>query len=475
MKTLPFRLTLAATLVAAATLPAAVHAQQSASCVRLMTLVDEAGDRLTDEFGDAREVAETDDPNRCSVYVARVVTAGGLIGNADAATAVETVETTEETTETVQVEQEATIEGEVQVTLPDPEVRVEQDPAEIAVRTTPPEVNISQGQPVIEIRQAQPIITVQMTQPTITVEQPAPEIIVTMPEPGVDVATAQPVIEVNIPEPRVTVTQGQPRLAVDLDTNVGATAETNTALDRSDDEVGNMVVTANGLSDAAGEPMIEYVDSEEPPVVNVEGTEPQVNYVAAEADVRIESDGEPVIEMLDGGEPKILIRRAGEEDGAALDAEQPAAVAALAPDADVDAVTPATTAETETAEIEQRDPRDAFARGDDATLDTADEGVMTVGDLAGMDVRNARGEELGEVDRVVRNGNDTYVVVAHGGWFFGLNDKEIALPVGDVTIRGDEVVLRGLTEAQIEAMPDYDYANEVSLEGSDEVTLRRLN
>jgi len=457
MRTPIFRLTLAATVVAA-TLPAASFAQQSPSCARLVAMVAEAGDRLSDEFVDAGSVGAADDAEACNVYVTRVTEAGGLVGVSDATSSADTdVETS---TETIEIEREATIEGEVQVTLPDPDVRVEQDPAEIDVTTSPPAVSISQGQPVIEVRQAQPIITVQMTRPTITVEQPAPEITVTMPEPGVDVTTAQPVIEVNIPEPRVTVTQGQPQLAVDLDTNVGATvdADNNTSLDRSDDG-GNMVVRADGVSGAASEPVIRFAESEEAATVEVQGAEPQVNYIAAEPDVRIESDGEPVIEMIDGGEPKIMIRQSGDEDSAAVDEESPAAVAALASDSDV----------------EQLDPQEAFARGGDTTLDGGSDSEFTVGDLNGMDVNNARGEQLGEIDRIVRNGNDTYLVLAHGGWFFGLNDKEVALPIRDITIRGDEVVLRGLSEEQIDSMPDYDYDNDIALEVDDEVTLRRLD
>ena len=472
MKTPAFRLTVAATLVAAASVPVSnVHAQQSASCSRLMTMVDEAGgNELREEFGDARAVAEADDPNECSVYVARVVSTGGLtMADGAEAQGVTTIEGQGSESETVEIEREATIEGEVEVTLPDPDVQVEQDPADVAVRTTPPEVNVSQGQPTITIRQAQPIIRVQMAQPTITVEQPAPEIVVTMPEPGVNVATAQPTVDVTIPEPRVTVTQGDPQLAVNLDANVGDGAESeggsNTTLERNDTD-GVMTVTANGLSSGANEPNIQYVESEEPPTINIEGAEPQVDYVAAEPDVAIESEGEPTIELVESGEPKIVIRQAGDDEGAALEseaAEGEQQVAALASDA---AEEPA----------EQRDPRDAFATSPDIEgMDGAENGVVTVGELDGMAVINARGEDLGEVERVVRNGNDTYMIVEHGGWFFGLNDKEFALPLSDVTVRQEQVVLRGLTEEQIESLPDYDYANEVALETEDEVTLQRVN
>jgi len=467
MNSYPFRLTCAAAVVAAATLPVAggVLAQDDLGCERLLTLVDEAGDNLREEFGDARAVGEAGNMEECAVYVTRVTETGGL--TTDANTEVQ-ASTQEESTETVQVEQEATIEGEVEVTLPDPRVEVEQDPADVSVRTLPPEVNVSQGQPKITVRQAQPIITVQMTQPTITVEQPAPEIIVTMPEPGVDVATARPTVEVNIPEPRVTVTQGQPQLAVDLQTDVGDEADvmtdSSTLIERSD-EGGSMVVRASGLSSGEVEPNIQYVENEEPPTINFSGVEPQVEYVAAEPDVRIESGGEPTIEMVEGGEPKIMIQSA---DQAAAEGEEPAAsgqaVAAL--DAENGAQPPPEG---------QRDPREAFAAAEEGESLSGDSGVMTVEELAGMDVRNARGEELGEVNRIVRNGNDTYMVIEHGGWFLGLNDKEVALPITDVTVRENEVVLRGLTEEQIEAMPDYDYANEIALEGNDEVTLQRVN
>lgn len=460
-----FRLTFAAALVAAAIPASNALAQQSASCQELIAMADRAGEgTLLEEFRDIRAVATADDAAACELYVARVVEVDGVIVATDGENATAQGET-EEVTETLEIERTATIEGEVEVTLPDPRVEVEQDPAEIAVRTPPPEVSVSQGQPTITVRQAQPIITVRMTQPTITVEQPAPEIVVTMPEPGVDVATMQPIVEVNIPEPRVTVTQGQPRLDVDLDTEVGAVADSNTRMERAEDADGNMVVTANGLSSGGMEPRIEYVQSEEAPMISVQGAEPDVEYVAAEADVRIESDGEPVVEMVDSGEPKIMIRQAGEDEGAALETEETTAVAALAP------------SESEGGAMSegQRDPREAFAVAENPELEGGTSGVMTVGDLSGMDVRNARGEELGEVDRVVRNGNATYVIVEHGGWFFGLNDKEIALPIDDVTMRGEEIVLRGLTEEQIESMPDYDYDSEVALGTDDEVTLRRIN
>ena len=457
-----FRTTLAAAAVAAA-LPAVgtVQAQtlQSASCNRLLVMVDEAGeDNLNPDFADARTVALDDDANACSVYVARVAQVGTIGRDAAAVGAVdaEAVET-ETATETVQIEQEATIEGEVQVTLPDPEVDIEQSPAEIAVRSSQPEVTVDQAQPKITVRQAQPIIRVQMAQPTITVEQPAPEIIVTMPDPGVNVASAQPEIQVSIPEPRVTVRQGEPMLNVDLTADMGADRDPN--LERVDNEDGSMVVSRAGMSSEELEPNIQYVDAEGEPQVTINKSSPEVEYVSAEPQVEFTQAGEPQIELIQSGEPKIMIQDEESASAAEAELEGATAQAALAAPADGSEPRPG-----------QRDPREAFAADpSDVAYDGSPSSVVRVGDLDGYPVINGRGEELGEVERVVRNGQDAYMIVEHGGWFFGLNDKEVAFPMENVMVRGEQVVLRGMTEEQIEQMPDYDYANEVNLGADEEV------
>ena len=464
-----FRTTLAAAAVAAA-LPAAHVAQaqtlQSASCNRLLVMVDEVGDdNLRPDFVDARTVAMDDDANACSVYVARVAQVGTIGGDAERvnAQAAETETETETATETVQIEQQATIEGEVQVTLPDPEVDIEQSPAEIAVRSTQPEVTVDQAQPRITVRQAQPIIRVQMAQPTITVEQPAPEIIVTMPDPGVNVASAQPQVEVNIPEPRVTVRQGEPMLNVDLAADMGAERDPN--LERVDNEDGSMVVSRAGMSSQELEPNIQYVDVEGEPQVTINKSSPEVEYISAEPMVEITQDGEPQIELIQSGEPKIMIQ---DDDSASMDAED---APEMDPDATAQAAMAAPAESNEPARrADQRDPREAFAADpSDVAYDGSPTSRIRVADLDGFGVINGRGEDLGEVERVVRNGQDTYVIVEHGGWFFGLNDKEVAFPVENILVRGEQVVLRGMTEEQIAQMPDYDYANEVNLGGSDEV------
>lgn len=406
---------------------------QTGSCTTLGSLITEAGANIRNEFRDSPAVVASAVDNDCRVLLTEINDRGGLVdvqsGQSDSVT------------KTVEVEQQATIEGSVNVTLPDPEVNIEQDPAEVSVTTLPPQVNVTPGQPIVRVRQAAPIITIDMPKPTITIEQPAPEITVIMPEPGVDVTNAQPRIEVVIPRPRVTVRQGEPSLSVNLDATPGANLAANagnSTVQRSDLD-GVMTVTAEGLNAEQLAPTVQFQNADENADITIGKVTPEVEYISAEPDVRITQDGEPTIELIQSGEPKVMVKMSDDEST-------------------VDA-------------LEQRDPKAAFALGSDETLN-GDTRSISVSEISGMDVINARGEELGEVSRVVRNGQSMYVIVEHGGWFFGINDKEVALPVDDVVVQNGKIVLRGLTEEQIEAMPDYDYAAEAIIANEDMFDVR---
>jgi hypothetical protein len=53
-------------------------------------------------------------------------------------------------------------------------------------------------------------------------------------------------------------------------------------------------------------------------------------------------------------------------------------------------------------------------------------------------------------------------VVEYGG-FLGFGRNEVALPAERVALRGDEVVLLGLSKQGLDAMPDYDAGREENL------------
>ncbi len=419
------------------------------ACNRLDSLIQKAG-QLPDKFSDAPDVVTSNDPSECGGYVDRM-TAAGVVGKD---------QSSDSTTETMDLEEDATIDGKVKVTLPDPEIDVQQDPAEVSVKNKAPDITVNQGQPTVTIKQAKPIIRVEMPQPTITVEQPAPEITITMPDPSVDVANAQPTVDVNIPEPRVTVRQSEPKLNVDLalQDDAAGGGESNSSIDRSD-ENGTMTVKAEGLTSASNEPNIQFTDSDKQAKVSVKGAEPNVDYQPAEPDVKlIQGKEKPNIEIVDSGEPKVMINKADGKQNPAGSADQQDGANANQ-----------LVGETRQAALKESESVSAQAPAE------ADEQDIKVGELNGMSVVNEKDKELGTVDRVVKNGSDNFVIISHGGWLLGLNGKEVAMPLKNTFLKDGKVLLRGLTEKQVESLPDYSYDNEISLNNSDSVSVMATN
>ena len=66
-----------------------------------------------------------------------------------------------------------------------------------------------------------------------------------------------------------------------------------------------------------------------------------------------------------------------------------------------------------------------------------------------------RSAALGEVGDVVADRNNRfYVVIEHGG-FLGIGEDRVAFPIERFWAKGDALVIRGVTEADIDAMGDY--------------------
>jgi hypothetical protein len=88
--------------------------------------------------------------------------------------------------------------------------------------------------------------------------------------------------------------------------------------------------------------------------------------------------------------------------------------------------------------------------------------MITVGELMSYDVVNRQGEDLGEVDRIVRNGGRLFIVMAHGG-FLGLGETEVAIPLAEAVIRDERLILAGVTPEEIERLPEYSAETEQAL------------
>lgn len=91
-----------------------------------------------------------------------------------------------------------------------------------------------------------------------------------------------------------------------------------------------------------------------------------------------------------------------------------------------------------------------------AVADAADEKrAFPVSDLMDREVYNLAGEQIGDVERVLKGESDRlFVVVGHGG-FLSVGEKQILLPMERLKLRDDRLVISGLTDREVQAMPEF--------------------
>ncbi|MBM9594250.1 PRC-barrel domain-containing protein [Roseitranquillus sediminis] len=78
---------------------------------------------------------------------------------------------------------------------------------------------------------------------------------------------------------------------------------------------------------------------------------------------------------------------------------------------------------------------------------------MEVGDLVGMQVVDADGEIIGDLDGVMQNDGELAAVVEVGG-FLGLGNRQVALPLDELESDGERVQLRAIDTYELEATPE---------------------
>jgi hypothetical protein len=85
---------------------------------------------------------------------------------------------------------------------------------------------------------------------------------------------------------------------------------------------------------------------------------------------------------------------------------------------------------------------------------------MTVAALKDKDLVGANSGELVDIDSVVESNADKkrFLVIGRGG-FLGLFETDVAIPVENVAVRGDQVVAQNLTEDQLKALPKFENDN----------------
>lgn len=256
----------------------------------------------------------------------------------------------------------------------------------------------------------------------IAVQEPAPQIRVQQGQPTVTLHQMQPQITVHQPAPTVTVNIPKPEITIRMprpDVDVSQAQPQVQVVQSQNQNQGDVKVQRQGQA----QPQVQY--SQEQPKVTVN---------------------------QDQGQPKVQVERTGQPN------------------------------QDQNRQARSADQRQAYEQefgSLDTTASTSTNAGAThavrVKQLDDMNVYNAKGKKLGEVDQVVMNqkNNKRYVVVSHGG-FLGIGEDKVAFPLERFAMKGnDRLVIRGVSENDIENMDNWkkDVADYHKLKDGDEANL----
>jgi len=436
------RVLLSALLGTAALLPATAMAQ-SAQCDRLVQFMEQnQGTKLSIDMNRAKALQRDKNEAECTTVLAQAQPQNGQQPAQAGAQQPAQPGDSEDANATPEAK-----EGQGDNAGKAANIVVQQPAPTISVDQAAPQVTVNQPQPNVTVRQPQPEIIVRQPAPVVTIDIPQPEIIVRMPKPEVTVQQAQPTVQVQQPQPQVRVEQPeQPQVQVQK------AAPANVQLAQPQGQ-------ANVQVEQAGDPKVTY-----------ERAEPKVTINQAK--------GQPTIRM-EGQQP------AGDQAGqqpAADQAGQPPAgqQGAQLNDSEDANKTP------EAMEGQNGQPQGA-AQGDQQQADATQAGQqpaaggqgqmqrVAVADIDGATVINERGEQLGKVDGIVQSAADQkrYVVINHGG-FLGLGEKKIALSLEGLAMQGDRVVVPGLSDDEVRALPEFKESDQYPEVKDTEVEFRTM-
>lgn len=102
-----------------------------------------------------------------------------------------------------------------------------------------------------------------------------------------------------------------------------------------------------------------------------------------------------------------------------------------------------------------------------------DDNATTVGELIGETITNATGDAIGEIDDVVSIRGEAMAIVGVGG-FFGIGERDVAVPVTELAIGEDSVEAPGYTLDQLKSMREYRTEAATPLKTNEPIRLGRL-
>jgi sporulation protein YlmC with PRC-barrel domain len=79
-----------------------------------------------------------------------------------------------------------------------------------------------------------------------------------------------------------------------------------------------------------------------------------------------------------------------------------------------------------------------------------------VSDLVGKNVYNSQDEKVGDINDVVtsKSGSQAMAVIGVGG-FLGIGEKQAAVPIDQLKVQGDKIVVAGMTKDSLKQQADY--------------------
>jgi sporulation protein YlmC with PRC-barrel domain len=80
---------------------------------------------------------------------------------------------------------------------------------------------------------------------------------------------------------------------------------------------------------------------------------------------------------------------------------------------------------------------------------------LSAEDVEDMEVYNAAGDEIGEVDEVLVDAANQLALAVEVGGFLDVGDKTVILPLDQVRVQEDQLVT-SMTEDQLKALPPWD-------------------
>jgi len=245
----------------------------------------------------------------------------------------------------------------------------------------------------IVVQQPAPAIQVQQASPQVTVQQPQAQVTVRQAQPEILVRQPQPTVTVDIPQPEIILRMPRP--------------EVNVAQAQPQVEV------------RQAQPQVVVQPQQAQPNVQVQGANTQPNVQVQGADqqpvVRYERSEAKVVVNQPQGQPNVRVEHQADRAGA-----------------------PGT------------QQRVANQTG------SLNAGALTVARVNSLNLYSRENENLGDVERVVQGQDGKQYLIIGSGGFLGLGEKRVAIPAERVAVNGDRLVVQGITNDQIKAMPTFD-------------------